>query len=114
VSYFMERSGHEAPPPPALLVEATVDLIFVPDWLWRVHPLTWGKSARATVRVSGTLRVTGEEKTLIAFSLQRAAKGGLLGTGGWSTAGEETMVEHLLEWVAEDVAAMIRKASEGR
>jgi hypothetical protein len=109
VSYFVEPSGRGVLPPRALLVEATVDLIFVPEWAWRMHPLTWGKSARARVRVSGTLSVAGAENNLIPFSLQRAAKGGFLGIGGFSTGGEETMIAQLLEWIAEDFAAMIRK-----
>lgn len=77
---------------------------------------SWG--SRALVGNAKTsFGVTGEildhdHNQLMTFTKSRSAQGGLLGVGGWATAGSGQLVKQLADWVASDVAKVIKKEAK--
>jgi hypothetical protein len=73
----------------------------------------WAKRAmlgsESEVSISGRLSDIESDKTVLTFTRSRKGSGGVIGAGGWLSAGEGTMVDKLVEWIADDVAKALEK-----
>jgi len=72
----------------------------------------WARGGRyadspCEVGVTGKLVDVKQDKTILTFSRERRGEGGLIGSGGCTRAGEDTMINSLLEWAAEDIVEII-------
>lgn len=74
-----------------------------------------GYGARAMIGSPSVVGAAGRivdwqnDKVLATFASSRSSSGRLLGAGGWLTAGEATMNRKLVEWIADDVVAVVKK-----
>lgn len=79
---------------------------------------SWG--SRALVMNSEmSFGVTGavhdhQHSLLMTFTRSRSAQGGLMGAGGWMSAGAGTMIKQLADWVAADVRDVVKKGNKSK
>ncbi|MBU1121933.1 MAG: hypothetical protein ABIH71_05870 [Candidatus Omnitrophota bacterium] len=66
------------------------------------------------VNVSGKLVDARDKVELFIFTKSRDSQGGLLGAGGLLSASSKTMVKELTQWVADDVAGILRNDKKKR
>lgn len=76
----------------------------------------WGKraivgNAQSNFEATGEIRDRNNNK-LLSFTKSRSAEGGLMGAGGWFTAGGGQMKKQLADWVAADVVKVIKKEAK--
>jgi len=74
---------------------------------------SWGNralrgNAKTSLEVTGQIR-DHDDNLLLTFTKSREAQGGLVGAGGWFTAGAGQMVKQLVDWVASDVVNAVKK-----
>jgi len=78
----------------------------------------WGDRAnnygsQSEVSVAGRLIDVKADKALITFRKTRMAQGGMLGIGGWLSAGEKQMSRKLIDWLADDVVTILFNNTPG-
>lgn len=61
--------------------------------------------------VSATGSIVSGTTTLAVIHEVRSGSGGLAGTGGWATTGENSMITGLTDWLIEDIASSFIKAA---
>lgn len=89
--------------------------IVISGEILRIGKKSWG--SRALVMNSEmSFGVTGavhdhQHNLLMTFTKSRSAQGGLMGAGGWMSAGAGAMIKQLADWVAADVLNAIKKGN---
>ncbi len=64
-------------------------------------------NTKSEVSIAGRIIDVASDKAIITFRKTRMAQGGLLGMGGWLSAGEKKMSQKLIDWLAGDIVELL-------
>lgn len=92
--------------------------IVISGQIWRIGKKSWGSRAlvmnsEMSFDVSGEVR-DHQRNLLLSFTKSRSAQGGLMGAGGWMSAGSGAMIKQLADWVAADVRNAVKKGNKSK
>lgn len=85
---------------------------------WASRATGFGGDTQSKASVAGRLVDVAHDQVVLTFEKSRSSQGGLLGMGGWLSAGEEAIAKKHMEWLADDIVAAIHalaatKTSQG-
>ncbi len=98
-------------------LKLVIDVTHVGRAGWKVRAFgRWGWKSKingprstSIVLAEGKL-LSADNSVLATISEQRYGGGGILGAGGWLTCGENSMIQALRGWVAEDICHSLKKS----